>query len=119
LRQDGLLTAVSVQSLHLQNVPTRNGCLSQKAPSHASALLRFYDPWSQASCPWQCLYFLPEPQGQGSLRPTRGVSGCCRCMAPAATLAGSASSAASGAPPPLASICRCRRSARRCCSASI
>ena len=20
--------------------------------------------------PWQCLYFLPEPQGQGSLRPT-------------------------------------------------
>src|SRR6185312_4454000 len=23
-----------------------------------------------ASWPWQCLYFLPEPQGQGSLRPT-------------------------------------------------
>ncbi len=22
------------------------------------------------SLPWQCLYFLPEPQGQGSLRPT-------------------------------------------------
>src|SRR5262249_10609264 len=22
------------------------------------------------SAPWQCLYFLPEPQGQGSLRPT-------------------------------------------------
>ncbi|CAM3748897.1 hypothetical protein Xentx_01064 [Xenorhabdus thuongxuanensis] len=20
--------------------------------------------------PWQCLYFLPEPHGQGSLRPT-------------------------------------------------
>ena len=28
--------------------------------------------------PWQCLYFLPEPQGQGSLRPilsTRFTSG--------------------------------------------
>ena len=25
----------------------------------------------QASTPWQCLYFLPDPQGQGSLRPTR------------------------------------------------
>ena len=29
----------------------------------------FYD-----SLPWQCLYFLPEPQGQGSLRPTLGAS---------------------------------------------
>ena len=26
---------------------------------------------SQASFPWHCLYFLPLPQGQGSLRPTR------------------------------------------------
>src|SRR5579885_455392 len=24
----------------------------------------------QAIWPWQCLYFLPEPHGQGSLRPT-------------------------------------------------
>src|SRR5580692_312556 len=24
----------------------------------------------QAYLPWQCLYFLPEPQGQSSLRPT-------------------------------------------------
>src|SRR5579862_97199 len=24
------------------------------------------------SAPWQCLYFLPEPHGQGSLRPTLG-----------------------------------------------
>ena len=24
-----------------------------------------------ASAPWQCLNFLPLPQGQGSLRPTR------------------------------------------------
>ena len=26
-------------------------------------------PSPQLSLPWQCLYFLPEPQGQGSLRP--------------------------------------------------
>ena len=26
----------------------------------------------QAIWPWQCLYFLPLPQGHGSLRPTRG-----------------------------------------------
>lgn len=25
---------------------------------------------AQVSLPWHCLYFLPEPQGQGSLRPT-------------------------------------------------
>src|SRR6185369_2084924 len=30
--------------------------------------------WTQASWPWQCLYFLTLPQGQGSLRPTRGTS---------------------------------------------
>src|SRR5215510_12711739 len=24
----------------------------------------------QPNLPWQCLYFLPEPHGQGSLRPT-------------------------------------------------
>ena len=28
----------------------------------------------QANRPWHCLYFLPLPQGQGSLRPTRGMS---------------------------------------------
>ena len=27
---------------------------------------------AQTSLPWQALYFLPLPQGQGSLRPTRG-----------------------------------------------
>ena len=27
-----------------------------------------------ASLPWQDLYFLPLPQGHGSLRPTRGTS---------------------------------------------
>ena len=34
----------------------------------------------QASRPWQCLYFLPLPQGQGSLRPTRGT-GAAACRA--------------------------------------
>lgn len=29
-----------------------------------------YANGSQVSLPWHCLYFLPEPQGQGSLRPT-------------------------------------------------
>ena len=38
---------------------------------------------AQASLPWQCLYFLPLPQGQGSLRPTFGTA--------AATVLGSAS----------------------------
>src|SRR4029077_11722691 len=27
-------------------------------------------PFTQAYLPWQCLNFLPEPQGQSSLRPT-------------------------------------------------
>ena len=30
----------------------------------------FLGSFSQAKVPWQCLYFLPEPQGQVSLRPT-------------------------------------------------
>lgn len=29
---------------------------------------------AQFKRPWQCLYFLPEPQGQGWLRPTLGCS---------------------------------------------
>src|SRR6185312_360482 len=28
----------------------------------------------QLSAPWQCLYFLPDPHGHGSLRPTLGPS---------------------------------------------
>ena len=37
----------------------------------------------QASWPWQCLYFLPLPQGQGSLRPilapSRTIGDCAPC----------------------------------------
>ena len=34
--------------------------------------------------PWQFLYFLPDPQGQGSLRPMRGpaLTGIVRCGSP-------------------------------------
>src|SRR5438270_380708 len=43
---------------------------------------------SYAYLPWQCLYFLPEPQGQSSLRPTlpqlAGFLGS-RCSAAAGT----------------------------------
>ena len=33
-------------------------------------ILNGYFPESYSFWPWQCLYFLPLPQGQGSLRPT-------------------------------------------------
>jgi hypothetical protein len=32
-------------------------------------LLLYYTVYYRAACPQQCLYFLPEPQGQESLRP--------------------------------------------------
>ena len=34
----------------------------------------FRSIYPQAILPWQCLYFLPEPQGHGSLRPTLSPS---------------------------------------------
>ncbi|CAI8336480.1 MAG: Uncharacterised protein [Halieaceae bacterium] len=45
---------------------------------------------AQPSAPWHCLYFLPLPQGQGSLRPTLGASrttGCCVASADCADCA--------------------------------
>ena len=44
----------------------------------------------QASWPWHCLNFLPEPQGQGSLRPTLGrfaasAAMACACSASSST----------------------------------
>ena len=53
---------------------------------------------AQVSAPWQCLYFLPLPQGQGSLRPTRGTS------PPRAT---AAAPAAAATPPPRLPGCTC------------
>ena len=54
--------------------PSKNGMLMASAnvssentgrsPCHKGAA-------GQTSLPWHCLYFLPLPQGQGSLRPTR------------------------------------------------
>ena len=35
-----------------------------------TAPLRTAGPPRHATLPWQCLYFRPEPQGQGALRPT-------------------------------------------------
>src|SRR5690606_22653456 len=64
----------------------------------------FPTPGSQARCPWPCLYFLPLPQGQGSLRPTLGpsrVTGVCA----AASWAWRACSASSSAPRPPESAC--------------
>jgi hypothetical protein len=54
------------------------GCANAMNPGRAR---RCSDPWipalppvggdeGYANAPWQCLYFLPEPQGQVSLRPT-------------------------------------------------
>src|SRR5215475_7588501 len=44
-------------------------------------------PCAYANRPWQCLYFLPEPQGHASLRPTlpqlvgsRGLRSAARAM---------------------------------------
>ena len=45
-------------------VKARQSCRQASVPSNSG----------QASLPWHCLYFLPLPQGQGSLRPTLGTS---------------------------------------------
>ena len=60
-------------------------------------------PIHQLSLPWQCLYFLPEPQGQGSLRPTlrsARTKGCCGSAAMA-----SSSSTTASPPRPVNSSC--------------
>src|SRR3954470_11343073 len=44
-------------------------------PLRASAPLRETAVFCQAERPWQFLYFLPLPQGQGSLRPTAAAAG--------------------------------------------
>ena len=59
---------------------------------------RYYcHPCYQLNLPWHCLYFLPEPQGQGSLRPIFMPS---RSKGMAAD---AAAAAASAAPKPSAS----------------
>src|ERR1700694_2221658 len=69
---------------------------------------------SHVNRPWQCLYFLPEPHGQGSLRPTLphdfGSLGL-RCAEraaekpPAATPAGASASAISSSPVAGSTLC--------------
>ena len=48
----------------------RRGAMAASAETAVIAAIA-----GQASLPWHCLYFLPLPQGQGSLRPTRTPSG--------------------------------------------
>src|SRR5690606_8399983 len=69
---------------------------------------RMSESAAQTMLPWHCLYFLPEPQGQGSLRPTLGPS---RVMGPAgAAAAGSpCGSSASFSTPGAASCLNCMR----------
>src|SRR6266516_7714718 len=72
---------------------------------------------AHANRPWQCLYFLPEPHGQGSLRPTLpqdfGSPGL-RCAeraaekppaAPPAPPAGASASAISSSPVVGSTLC--------------
>lgn len=46
----------------------------QKEPSQETRFLLYFriPALSYIPLPWQFLYFLPDPQGQGSLRPTLG-----------------------------------------------
>ena len=44
---------------------------------------------SQASLPWHCLNFFPLPQGQGSLRPTRGRAAALGARSAKAMVSGS------------------------------
>lgn len=46
----------------------------KKHSSFTLLLLGYGLSWGQASLPWQFLYFLPLPQGQGSLRPILGAT---------------------------------------------
>jgi hypothetical protein len=60
---------------HRAGDPPRHAAVSQSTNENGGPLgRRFRFPINnanQAKLPWQCLYFLPEPQGQASLRPTR------------------------------------------------
>src|SRR5499426_2736570 len=65
--------------------------------------------------PWQCLYFLPEPHGQGSLRPTlpqlvglagsRAVARCAPMPLPADGTSDTSASAISSSPVTGSTLC--------------
>src|SRR5882757_10361689 len=44
------------------------------APTTALVCTVAGQPLACCKAPWQCLYFLPDPQGHASLRPTLGMS---------------------------------------------
>src|SRR5690606_37160368 len=80
---------------------------------------------AQAGLPWQCLYFLPEPQGQGSLRPTFSPRTNGACFGALTATAASSASAPTSASPQLggwygtfsaAGALRSSASACACCS---
>src|SRR6185369_11256158 len=75
--------AIALRGIRLALVPAVHHALHRLGLRHVNL-------------PWQCLYFLPEPQGQGSLRPTFSVwrtLGCCFFFV--------AASASASSPPPL------------------
>src|SRR4028119_1473846 len=80
-----------------------------RRPPHDVASILFRVQPTETPAPWHFLYFFPEPQGQGSLRPTlrsRLTFGCARCGP--STLGGAESSI----------LGACTASRRRRCSAS-
>ena len=58
------------QQAESESGPTKNGRASQRTPGHA--LIQQRSQCDQPTRPWQCLYFLPEPQGHIALRGVRG-----------------------------------------------
>src|SRR5690606_33243525 len=82
------------QALNADGLPNPGGRRHAGLPPQAGT--RRYLP-----APWHVLYFLPEPQGQGSLRPTSGTdeSGWPRRPSELDTAAGAGGAATCGAPP--------------------
>src|SRR5215472_4970860 len=80
--------AVSGERRPRRSVPSGTVAWSTVSVTTGFGLLKTY-------APWHFLYFLPEPQGQGSLRPTFSVprTTCCtvRCSPPPAMRACSSS----------------------------
>src|SRR6266404_5288343 len=47
--------------------------INQDRSHHMNGLSGSVQPLACCKAPWQCLYLRPDPQGQGSLRPTLGI----------------------------------------------
>src|SRR5229473_7979894 len=99
------------------NEPQATRCRAEVKPRSVPCDCARPSGEAHANRPWQCLYFLPEPHGQGSLRPTLpqdfGSPGL-RCAeraaekppaAPAAPPAGASASAISSSPVVGSTLC--------------